>query len=69
MVVLVGSVFLVAVVLTRLTYRINKQSYMISKLSHENKNAYRQIRVLKAKLNEQETNKKTEASEAVKNDY
>lgn len=42
---------------------------MIEKLSHENRNAFRQIRVLKAKLNEQETNEKAKASEAVKNDY
>lgn len=66
MVVLVGSVFLVAVVLTRLTYRINKQSYIIRKLSREKKNAFMEIRVLKAKLNEQETETR-QTSEAGKN--
>ena len=61
MVVLIGFILFVSIMLTRLTYRVHKQSHEIKRINLENKLYLAEIEALKYKLHGQEQAQVTEA--------
>jgi hypothetical protein len=54
MVVFIGFLIFIAVILTRLTYKVNSQAHKIQRINLEKEELIIEIALLKAKLNGQE---------------
>ncbi len=63
MVVLIGFLLFVAVLLTRLTYKVNSQTHKIQRICLEKEALIIEIALLKAQIDGKET-ERTEAKEA-----